>query len=72
MPDEPKDVSRTAVATLSRPVLPPMAPVSPEEIARRRALFAKFMALREQIGPIGVRTDDLIHLTRTEADATDE
>lgn len=48
------------------------APVSEEEIARRRALFAKVMALRERIGPIGVRTDELVHMARAEADATDE
>ena len=55
-----------------RIALPPFVPASPEEIARRRALFAKVMALREQIGPIGIRSDDLVHQARVEADGVDE
>jgi len=57
---------------LPRLVLPLLEPPSPEEIARRRALFDRVMALREEIGPIGVRTDELVRQARDEDDTIDE
>lgn len=66
------DVPAPAGATLARIVLPPDEPITQEEIERRRALFAKVMALRDEIGPIGLRADDLVHLARGDADASDE
>jgi hypothetical protein len=45
---------------LPRVKLPAFEPPTPEEIARRRALFAKVMALRDEIGPIGVLADELV------------
>ncbi len=55
-------------AALARIELPPLIPASPEEIERRRVLFERTIALRDKIGPIGIRTDELIHQVREEAD----
>jgi hypothetical protein len=53
--------------------IPPSTPPAPDEITRRRAHFAKVMALREEIGPIGISTDELVHAAREElGDADDE
>lgn len=49
-------------------VLPPLLPPTPDDLARRRRLFARAMALRDEIGPIGITTDDLVHQAREEAD----
>ena len=68
----PDDHPSPAVTTLPRIALPADEPITPEEIERRRSLFAKVFALREEIGPIGVRSDDLVHQARDEADAPDE
>ncbi|TAK37069.1 MAG: hypothetical protein EPO21_00490 [Chloroflexota bacterium] len=51
--------------------LPSTERVSPGEIARRRALFSRVMRLREEIGSIGISTDELIHQARTEADESE-
>jgi hypothetical protein len=61
----------TAATLAPRVTLPPWTPPTPEEIARRRALFAKVMTLREEIGPIGITTDELVHQARAEADGDD-
>ena len=67
--DNPTSSTPSSAATLvPRVTLPPLLPPTPEEIARRRTLFAKVMALREQIGPIGITTDELVHQTRAGAD----
>ena len=58
------DRPASAEATLPKIKLPEFAPVTPEEIERRRALFAQIVALREKIGPIGVPVEDLIHELR--------
>ena len=58
------DSPASAEATLPKIKLPEFAPVTPEEIERRRALFAQIVALREKIGPIGVPVEDLIHELR--------
>jgi hypothetical protein len=57
--------------TLRRVELPRLEPPSDTEIERRRILFARAMALRAEIGPIGIRTELLIHQAREEADAGD-
>ncbi|MSQ14497.1 MAG: hypothetical protein EXR50_01350 [Dehalococcoidia bacterium] len=51
--------------------LPPITrhsyvPATSEEITRRRALFKEAMHLREEIGPIGVSTAELIREDRDE------
>jgi hypothetical protein len=46
----------------------PIEPPTPEEIERRRVLFARVMALRDEIGPIGISTSELIRQVREEAD----
>lgn len=40
--------------------LPPRIPATPEELARRRALFDEIDRIRESIGPIDISVDDLI------------
>ena len=44
--------------------VPPSLPPTPEEIARRRAHFAKMMEHREAIGPIDIPTDELVRAAR--------
>ncbi len=56
--------STDAGATLPKIVLPPDEPITPEEIERRRALVARIRALRDEVGPIGISADDLIHELR--------
>ena len=58
------DRSASAEATMPRIKLPDFPPVTPEEIERRRELFKQTMALREEIGPTGVRVEDPIHELR--------
>ena len=58
------DRPEPTITTLPKIELPEFAPVTPEEIERRRALFAKMVALREEIGPIGIPVADLIHELR--------
>jgi hypothetical protein len=40
--------------------LPPLEPITPEELERRRILVEEILALREEIGPIGINVVDLI------------
>ncbi len=58
--------------TVTRIPIPRFDPPTQEEIERRRELFAKVMALREQIGPSGIATDELIHQVRMEADGLND
>ena len=58
--------SRTAESPPIR-LIPTLAPPTPEELARRRRLFERAREIREAIGPIGIRTDDLIHEARRES-----
>jgi len=66
------DLSSTPEMTLPRIELPPFKPITPEEIERRRRLFAKVMALRDEIGVIGVPADELLREARIDADAAGE
>ena len=50
----------------------PFRPITPEEIARRRRLFAKVMARRDEIGVIGAPADELPREARVDADAAGE
>jgi hypothetical protein len=61
----------TTSATLPRITIPPSTPPTPEEIERRRALVAKVWALREEIGPIGISTAELVRQAREEEDGDD-
>ena len=69
MPDDRPEATST---TLPKIKLPEFPPVTPEEIERRRAVFARTIALREQIGPIGVDVADLIHELRGGDDRFDK
>ncbi len=51
--------------------LPPLEPPTKAEIERRRILFERNRRLRAEIGPIGIRSDDLIHLARAEAEISE-
>jgi hypothetical protein len=53
-----------STATLPRIEIPP----SPEELERRRVLHERILKLRERIGPIGIRADELIHEARAESE----
>lgn len=48
------------------------SPPSPEEIERRRKLFEEIRVIREEIGPIGVLVEDLIHELRGGDDRFDK
>jgi hypothetical protein len=65
------DSDDSTSATLPRISIPPIIPPTPEEIERRRALVAKVLALREEIGPIGVSTAELSRQVREEEDGDD-
>ena len=67
-----RDLGSATSATLLRITVPPNVPPTPEEIERRRELFKRVMALREEIGPIGISTAELIREVRNEADGDDE
>jgi hypothetical protein len=60
------------VATHPKIHIPPIVPATPEELARRRALFAEIDRIREQIGPIGMNVVDLIDADFYELDADSE
>jgi hypothetical protein len=64
--------TETAKSMLPRIVLPPLDPPSPEELAHRREIFARSRALRDEIGPIGIRSDELLREAREDADAANE
>ena len=66
------DRSVSTEATLPRIKLPDLSPPTPEEVEWRRELFKETMALREEIGPIGVRVEDLIHELRGGDDRFDK
>jgi hypothetical protein len=51
-------------STLPRIQLPNLEPPTPEEIERRRAVVRRIRQIRDEIGPIGVRAEDLIHVLR--------
>ncbi|HEY7030312.1 MAG TPA: hypothetical protein VH482_03245 [Thermomicrobiales bacterium] len=62
------ELERRSVATLTRIELPTIPRASAEEIERRRTLFAQAMALRDEIGPIGLSAADLVRQSRDESD----
>lgn len=55
--------AQTAI-TMPKITLPDVPSVTPEELVRRRVLVAEARAIRDAIGPIGVRIDDIIHELR--------
>jgi hypothetical protein len=65
------DSPYSMIAALPKIELPPLEPPSPEEIARRQAHFKTTLALRERIGPIGIESDQLLHLAEAEDDAVE-
>lgn len=53
--------------TVSRIELPVIPRATPEELARRRILVERARRLWDEVGPIGIRTDELIREVREEA-----
>lgn len=45
-------------------VVPPSVPPPPEELERRKRVFAEIEQIRDQIGPIGTSTAELIRQDR--------
>ena len=66
------DRSASTEAALPRIKLPDLSPPTLEEVERRRVLVAKAQKIREEIGPIGVRVEDLIHQLRGGDDRFDK
>jgi hypothetical protein len=56
------------ILTLPRIPIPDYVPPTEEELKRRREVIAKIDRLREKIGPIGIRADQLKHQSRAEAE----
>lgn len=46
--------------------IPPVEPVTSDEIERRQKLIARARKRRANIGPIDIPTDDLLHEARRE------
>lgn len=61
-----------STTTLPRIVIPPVVPVTPEEIERRRVLIQEIDRIRESIGPIGIDAAELIDMDFYEIDAESE
>jgi hypothetical protein len=59
-------------ATMTRIEIPPFEPPTPEELRRRREVVDRILRLRDEIGPIGISTADLIREVRDEEDGDDE
>ena len=55
-------------ATLPRIPIPDYVPPTEEELKRRQELAGKMALLREKIGPIGIRADELKHQSRAKAE----
>lgn len=51
---------------LAKVKLPSVERVTLEVIERRRIVFSRVIRLREEIGPIGIPTDELIRRVRAE------
>lgn len=48
--------------------IPPVVPPSASEIKRRRDVVERMTRLRERIGPVGIRADELLHESRVESE----
>lgn len=57
-------LDREIEKALSRIHVPEPTPATPEELARRREVFARITRLRDQIGPISVPVAELIRELR--------
>lgn len=57
--------------SLSAVVIPDYLPPTPEELARREALFAETTRIRDAIGPLDVSVTDLIREERDDLEEID-
>lgn len=58
----------TEAILLLRKNIPPIVKPTAEEIERRREVVQRMERLRERVGPIGIRADDLLHASRAESE----
>lgn len=70
MKHQQHEETRAATRAAPRWVLPPYEPATPAELERRQKLIKDARRLREAIGPIGIATDDLIHMARADTELT--
>jgi hypothetical protein len=52
---------------LSKIEIPPWTPPTPEQLEQWHKLAEEAGAIRAEIGPIDIRTDELVHMGRVEA-----
>ena len=57
----------TTTVTPPKIKIPEYVPPTKEELARRKRLVEEADRIRAEIGPIDIRTDDLLHLARSES-----
>ena len=62
-----RDDANTTVKTW-KIELPEYVPPTAEQLARWKKLAEDIDRLRAEIGPIDIRTDDLLHMARTESE----
>gem|GEM_PF-4199916 len=56
------------IMTLPNIPIPEYVPPTDEDLKRRKALAAEIAKLREKIGPIDIRADELKHQSRAETE----
>jgi hypothetical protein len=57
-----------SILTIPRIPIPEYVPPTEEDLKRRQELATKIAQLRDEIGPIGIRADELLHQARAEAE----
>ena len=62
--DDQDTTSDTATVPWIKLHAPNLSLPSPEEIERRRVVAERLWHRREEIGPIGIKVDDIIHELR--------
>jgi hypothetical protein len=63
--DKSREVISEAIAHIE---IPPYVPPTPGQLEQSRRAAERAKALREEIGPIDIRTDELVHVARMECD----
>ena len=63
-----RDRDEDFTMTLPRIPIPEYVPPTDEDLKRRQELATKIAQLRDEIGPIGIRADELLHQARAEAE----
>ena len=66
-----QSANESSATTLPRIEIPPDDPPDAAEIERRRELFARVIARRDRIGPIGIPIDQLVREGRDQEEPLD-